>query len=128
MAYYRVLVVDDEPAIAFALSEYLGLRGFSVRTAATFEEACELVRRTAYDVVVTDLSLGGRGGSQGLYIATLARLHHRATRAVILTAYGSPEVEASTRLLGVDAFLHKPMPLAEIAQTLERILQPPATK
>jgi DNA-binding response OmpR family regulator len=123
----RVLVVDDEPAIGFALGEYLSLRGYCVDTAASLPEAWETLARGDYEIVITDLSLGRRGGGEGLDLAALVRRQHRLTRVVILTAYGSREAEAAARLLGVEAFLHKPMPLVEIARVLHHVLQLPGT-
>ena len=122
-ASHRVLVVDDEPAIIFALSEYLTVRGYEVDSALGLLDAEALLGVDAdrYGVLVTDLSLGGRGGTEGLELAALVRREHPRTRTVILTAYGSAEVEAAAQRLGVDAFLHKPTPLGEIAQLLQHL-------
>jgi ActR/RegA family two-component response regulator len=38
------------------------------------------------------------------------------TRIIVLTAYGSADVEATAQTSGADAFLHKPKPLAEVAR------------
>ncbi len=118
-----MLVVDDEPAIIFALSEYLTVRGYEVDSALGLLDAEALlgVDTDRYRVLVTDLSLGGRGGTEGLELAALVRREHPRTRTVILTAYGSAEVEAAAQRLGVDAFLHKPTPLGEIAQLLQHL-------
>src|SRR5687768_8059018 len=97
----RVLVVDDEPDICFALSEYLSLSGYSVDWAGTLSEAQAVLARVDYAVVITDLSLGGRWGIEGLELAAVVRHKHRLTRTVILTAWGSPEAEAAARVLGV---------------------------
>jgi DNA-binding response OmpR family regulator len=121
----RVLVVDDEPDICFALSEYLSVRGYSVDWAGTLSEARDLLARIEYAIVITDLSLGGRWGIEGLELAALVAGKHRLTRTVILTAWGSPEAEATARVLGVEAFLHKPVPLSEIARVLHDALQRP---
>lgn len=117
------MIVDDEQAIVFALSEYFGVPGYAVDTAAGMHEAEALLARGAYEILLTDLSLDGRGGTEGLALAALVRQRHPRTRIIILTAYGSREAEAAARRLGVDAFLHKPTPLREIAQVLEHLLQ-----
>jgi DNA-binding NarL/FixJ family response regulator len=41
------------------------------------------------------------------------------TRVVVLTAYGWPELKAEATNQGVDAFLRKPMRLADLAKTVE---------
>jgi CheY-like chemotaxis protein len=40
---------------------------------------------------------------------------------ILLTAYGSPEIEAAAIRYGVDSFLQKPKPLAELAQVVFRV-------
>lgn len=124
---HRILIVEDEDAISFALGDFFGARGYLVDTAADIPAAAELLARRAYAVVLTDLSLDGGGGTEGLELATLVRTRQPAARIVILTAYGSPEAEALARRIGVDAFLHKPAPLCDIADLFARLLQrPPA--
>jgi DNA-binding response OmpR family regulator len=117
----RILVVDDEPTIRFALSEYLSLRGYSVDSAAALVDARQMVADGDYATVITDLSLSGQGGIEGLKLAAFVRRKDRRTRIVILTAYGSAESETAARRLGVDAFLHKPVPLDEVARALSQL-------
>lgn len=121
----RVLIVDDEPAIGFALSEYFALRGYQVDCAQAKVEAESLLSRGSYSILITDLSLSGSRGGEGLEILRTVRRNHPETRTVILTAYGSTSLEAVARRLGVDAFLHKPTPLGEIARVLDRLLLGP---
>lgn len=118
----RLLIVDDEQTICFALTEFFRLRAYKVDSATTEAEAEELLSRTCYEIVITDLSLSGRGGTEGLDLLALIRREYSLTRTVILTAYGSAEVEAVARQLGVDAFLHKPPPLAQIARIVHNLL------
>jgi DNA-binding response OmpR family regulator len=124
---HRVLIVDDEPAISFALSEYFSVRGYEVDSAVAVQEAKARLDRASYDILITDLSLNGRGGAEGLELAALVRRHHPRTRIIILTAYGSAASEAAARRLGVDVFLHKPVPLGEIAQVLDGLAERPDT-
>jgi len=44
-----------------------------------------------------------------------------ATRTMILTAYGSPEVEEHARRIGIDAFVHKPERLKRVAELVQRL-------
>jgi ActR/RegA family two-component response regulator len=49
---------------------------------------------------------------RGLHIVRMVHERSPETRIVILTAYGSSEIEDEARLLGADAFLRKPQPLS----------------
>jgi DNA-binding NtrC family response regulator len=50
----RLLVVDDEEAICFSMSEYFSLHGYEVDTAREMEEAEKLLGATEYKVVIQE--------------------------------------------------------------------------
>jgi DNA-binding NtrC family response regulator len=87
-----------------------------VRTARGVAEAEPLPAEGGFAVVVTGLRFSGSDGKDGLEIARLAREHSPQSRVLLLTAYGSAETEAEARQIGVEALLHKPMPLWELAR------------
>ena len=112
----RILIVDDEEPILFAMREYFAAHGFSVDCARETAEAESLLAHKDYAVAILDLRLSGTRGAEGLDLVASVRAISPATRIILLTAYGSREIEAEARRLGADAFLHKPKPLAEVAQ------------
>ena len=120
---FRVLVVDDEEAILFALAEYMTLRGCSADRAQTLHEAKELLSRNPYDVVVADLRLTATHKHGGFEVASEAKRRSPATRTIILTAYKSPEVDSEARRFGVDRVLSKPLPLEEVTQAVLDLAQ-----
>jgi DNA-binding response OmpR family regulator len=112
----RILIVDDEEPILFAMREYFATKGFSVDGAREVAEAQALLHENAYAVAILDLRLSGTQGAEGLDLVAAVRAQSPRTRIILLTAYGSREIEAEARRLGADAFLQKPKPLAEVAQ------------
>ena len=118
----KLLVVDDEESILFAMSEYFKLCGCEVDTASELEEAEALIAHTNYSAVIADLRLTGSYGTEGLQIISEVRQHCPRTRIILLTAYGSHEIDAEARMRGVDVILRKPKPLAEIAQIVFALL------
>ncbi len=121
----RILVVDDEESICFSMSEYFSLHGFIVDTAREIEEAERLVESTAYGVIIQDLRLGTTRNPDGINIIKLAHERHPETRIVVLTAYGSTEMEDEARRFGADAFLRKPKPLSQVAQVVQGLIESP---
>ena len=113
-----MLVVDDEKTITFAIQNYFTRRGYRVDCAQELEEAEALMANVPYDVVIADLRLTGVHGSEGLEIVRSVRERYPKTRVILLTAYGSPEIEAAAVRYGVHSFLQKPKPLAELAQVV----------
>ena len=124
----RILVVDDEESICFSMSEYFSLHGFRVDTAREMEEAEKLIQATDYRVVIQDLRLDPARNPAGLEMIKAIRNQNPQTRIVVLTAYGSRDVEDEARRCGADAFLRKPKPLSQVAQVVQGLLEAPPKK
>lgn len=112
----RILVVDDEEPILFAVSEYFEPLGYQVDCARELEEAEDLLSHVHYALLIADLRLTGIHSNEGLELIRFARERSPWTRIIVLTGYGSTDMEAEALGRGVDAFLHKPRPLAELAE------------
>ena len=121
----RLLIVDDEESICFSMSEYFSLHGYDVDTARETEEVEKLIESTEYKVVVQDLRLDKNGNTQGLDMIRMIREQNPQTRIIVLTAYGSAEMEEEARRCGADAFLRKPKPLSQVAQVVEGLIESP---
>jgi DNA-binding NtrC family response regulator len=121
----RLLVVDDEESICFSMREYFSLHGFKVDTAREVEEVEKLIESTEYKVVIQDLRLGVNRNPDGLDLIRLIRDHNPQTRIVVLTAYGTTEVEDEALRCGADAFLRKPKPLSQVAQVVQGLIESP---
>jgi DNA-binding NtrC family response regulator len=121
----RLLVVDDEESICFSMSEYFSLHGYKVDTASEIEEAEKLLGATNYKVVIQDLRLTMTNNHDGLDMIRLIHEHSPQTRIIVLTAYGSAEIEDEARRCGADAFLRKPKPLSQVAQVVQGLIESP---
>jgi len=119
----RILIVDDEELIVMAMRKYFEGLGYSVDAAHELEEAQALLANRQYDLVIADLRLTGIGGVEGLQI--VSDIHQRCvdTRVVLLSAYGTPEIERESYNRGADAFLHKPKSMMEIANVAVNLLE-----
>jgi DNA-binding response OmpR family regulator len=120
MSNTRILVVDDEEPIRFALREYFVARGYTVDCAQEIEEAEALINANAYDIVIADLRLTGIHGAEGLELVSYVRERSDA-RVILLTAYGTNEIERAAYDRGATAFLHKPTPLATVAELVAKL-------
>jgi DNA-binding NtrC family response regulator len=119
----RLLVVDGEESICFSMKEYFTLHGYKVDTARELEEAEQLVETSDYEVVIQDLRLGPAQKPDGLEMIKFIRNQNPRTRIIVLTAYGSAEMEEEAIRNGADAFLRKPKPLSHVAQVLQGLLE-----
>lgn len=117
----RLLVVDDEEPILFAISEYFEPLGYQVDCARELEEAEALLSHVRYALLIADLRLTGIHSNEGLELIRFARDRSPWTRIIVLTGYGSADMEAEALGRGVDAFQQKPMPLAELAEIVANL-------
>ena len=111
----RILTVDDENSILFAIRKYFTTCGYEVDCARELEEAEALLANRRYDIVIADLRLTGSSGREGLDVVRFLRERAPHSPIIMLTAYGSPEVESEAVELGANAFVQKPKPLSELA-------------
>lgn len=115
----RILLVDDDRALAGLLREFLELQGFEVALAHRAEDALESIARQPPDLVVLDVMLPGISGFEAL-----RRLREQHDVPVImLTARG----EESERILGLmggaDDYLSKPCSPLELAVRIRTVLK-----
>ncbi len=118
-----ILIVDDEQHIRFAVKRYFTAVGFRVDEAAGREEAEALLATNQYSIVIADLRLSGMHGQEGLELVSFVRRHCPRTRVILLTAFGSTEIEQDAYNRGADLFLSKPQPLAELHRIINSVLE-----
>jgi two-component system response regulator AtoC len=112
----RVLVVDDEPAVRFAVEEALG--DFDVVTAASAAEALPLA--AGVEVVVTDLVMPGE---DGLALAARLRELDPELPVILLTARGSERTAVAAMKAGVHDYLTKPFGVEELRLVVSRAVE-----
>ena len=115
----RVLVIDDDAAVAFALERFLSEAGHEVKLAPTAERGLELARREAPDLVLLDLRLPAMQGAAAL--VELKRIRP-SLAVVVVTAHGSAETAMDALAAGAFDHLTKPFDLVELRATVERAL------
>ena len=121
----HLLIVDDEESICFSMSEYFSQQGFKVDTAHELEDAEALIAKTDYEVIIQDLRLDLTRKAAGIEIIRLIHDRRPNTRIVVLTSYGTAELEELARRAGAHAFLHKPKPLSQVAKVINGLLESP---
>jgi signal transduction histidine kinase len=109
----RVLVIEDEPALASAIAEALADAGFVVECAADGEEGLAAVARDSYDLVVCDLKMPRLDGMQ-FYRAMAAATPSLVRRVIFVTgAVAGTDAERFLEETGC-RWLAKPFRLGEL--------------
>jgi DNA-binding response OmpR family regulator len=120
MSAARILVVDDEPDLRALLSDYLGLQGFEVGTAADAVELDALLRAGPADVIVLDVNMPGENGMQAL-----ARMRAAGVRSgvILLTAAGTLSDRLAGLTDGADDYVVKPFEPRELLARIRAVLR-----
>lgn len=111
-----ILVVEDDEQLQTALTQVLSQHGYEVTVARDGYEGLESVERNPPWLVLTDLSLPGKGGMEFLREVRTQGYH---MPVVVMTAYGGVDVAVQALKYGATDFLQKPFPL----DRLEKIIQ-----
>ena len=121
----QVLLVEDEPCIRDVLVELFETEGVRVSAAGTLEIAKRMLAHHSFDLIVTDIRLGGRRNGGLQVIASAGLLSPEAT-VMALTAFPDEDIRCASMRLGATYFLEKPVTLERIAELAARAGVPTA--
>ena len=111
----RVLIVEDEPMIAFALEDLLIDAGFKVvDIALRLDKALALIGSAVFDVAIVDANLAGVSASPAA-----SALRARGIPFIVLSGYSIEQLPDA--FLGAH-FMHKPCRPAQLIQALRDIV------
>lgn len=113
----QVLVVDDEGAIRYSVSKTLQRVGYQVSEASSGEEALDMMKNQAYDVVLTDIKMPGLTG-----VELLRQIKETAPDSIVIlmTGYASLGTAVEALRLGAHDYLIKPSSSQDIKTSVSR--------
>lgn len=117
MTIEKILVVDDELLVRNFLAETLRRKSFEVMTAESGTKAINLLKDSAFDMVITDMKLPDL---TGIDILKKAKELSPNTVVVIITAFGSIENAVEAMRLGAFNYLIKPFSPDTIEAVIEK--------
>jgi CheY-like chemotaxis protein len=119
----RILIVDDEPTLAYFLQQSLKESGYNyvIDISASGEDAQTKLERNRYDLLITDFMMPG---ITGLMLVDIARSICPGIKVVLMTAYGSSEMQMKTKALPVDGYLAKPFAVSLLRELIQTLFVP----
>lgn len=112
----KILLVDDEKEFVHTLSERLEARNLESSIVYDGEQALESVKRDEPEVMVLDLKMPG---IDGLEVLKRVKQEHPCIEVIILTGHGSEREQALAEELGAFAYLHKPVDIDVLTDTMK---------
>jgi DNA-binding NtrC family response regulator len=114
----NVLIVEDERATAFALSQGLAEDGYKIKAVASSEAALRFLKGRKCDLIITDIRLPGMDG-----VELLKKVHtRRKIPSIVITALGSQETWTAAKKAGAVKFFSKPFKVDEVKKTVASAL------
>ena len=113
----RLLVVDDEESLRITTAAIFENEGYIVDTAASGDEAIDLLSKEDYDLVLTDLHMEG---GDGLTVLNRIRRQAPLTISVVLTGFASVESAIAALQEGAYDYLVKPCDIESMKHTIRR--------
>ena len=115
----RILLVEDEPAIAEPLADALRRDGFVLTVVGTAAEALETHTRERFDVVLLDLMLPDRDGRE-----VAREIRGSSDVPIIMVTARGEEIDRVVGLeLGADDYVVKPFSAKELAARIRAVLR-----
>lgn len=102
----RVLFVDDEEGVRTSWGRYLAGKGFDVATAGDGDQALASLSTRPADVVISDYKMPG---PDGLLLLQHVKETHPDTPFIMLTGWGSDDIERKSKQMGAYGYLSKPV-------------------
>ncbi len=115
-----ILVVEDTASLREVLAQVLTAEGYNVATSATAEEALELIGKTDYTMILSDLKLPGKSG---LELIADTRAMNKQVPIVVMTAFGSIDIAVDAMKLGATDFITKPFDPVDLCQLIDQIVE-----
>lgn len=121
MMKQHILAIDDELDMLKLLERIITEKtSYRITTTNNSLEVEQLLERTQFDLIITDLKMPGM---DGMDVLRMVKEKERYEEVIILTAFGSMESAIEALSLGVFDYITKPFKKEHIIHTLDRALR-----
>src|SRR5215469_15161127 len=116
----RILVADDHDSLRRGIVRALSEAHHDVDEAPNGNVAIEKLHEGQYDVVLSDLKMGG---SDGLDVLRTAKALHPTSAVILMTAFGSVHTAVEAMKIGAFDFVQKPFEIEEMELKIEKAIE-----
>ena len=116
----RILIADDHDSLRRGLAQAVAEAGHDVEEAPNGNAAIEKLHEGFFDVVVSDLKMGG---STGIEVLKTAKTLHPSSAIILMTAFGSVSTAVEAMKSGAFDYVQKPFEIEEMEVKIEKALE-----
>jgi DNA-binding NtrC family response regulator len=115
----KIMLIDDDEWIRDSLSLFLESEGCHLLALESAEEGVEVFKKQPYDIIIADYKLPGMDG-----LDFFRKIQGRNSHVIkiLITAYGSDEVFAEAKRIGIEDIIEKPFTTENIEESLSRLI------
>ena len=117
---FRILVVDDEPALNQTVCAYLRNQGYEATGCLSAQEAYDALYGQVYDVILSDIMMPGVDGFE--FAQTIRELNQDIP-ILFMTARDDLAAKQRGFRIGIDDYMVKPVDLEELVMRIEAIMR-----
>lgn len=111
--------MDDEIGMLESLRLFFSKEGYEVETASSGREAIDRLQKSFYDLLILDVRMKGL---DGIEVLRRAKELNKDTKAIMISAYASPESAVSAMIEGAYDYLPKPFRISELKRVVKEAL------
>ena len=117
----KVLIVDDEETLTWSMAKSLSKDKdkYEVIIANNGKEALNLLKKTDIDLVISDIRMPD---INGLDLLVQIKKEHPETKVIIMTAYGSSDVQKEATRRGSLVYVEKPFEISDIRKMIINLI------
>src|SRR6188472_1339690 len=116
----RILIADDHDSLRRGLAQAVAEAGHDVEEAPNGNAAIEKLHEGFFDVVVSDLKMGG---STGLEVLKTAKTLHPTCAVILMTAFGSVSTAVEAMKAGAFDYVQKPFEIEEMEVKIAKAIE-----
>jgi DNA-binding response OmpR family regulator len=117
----EILIVDDNAEYLDMLKGALYTQGYDVHTATDGTKACEVLKESGIDLIISDIKMPKGDGIKLHAFARKSEIYKR-TKFIFITGFGRTEVDVPRLDPSLDHFIEKAAPVSEIVKMVDTLI------
>jgi len=115
----EILVIDDNADIRFLICNILQENGYTLRSAANYEQACKEIKKKLPNLAIVDIKLD-KGDKDGIDLLKLLMLEDKTLPVIMISGHANVQVAVEAIRLGAYEFVEKPFSSEKLLNYVKR--------